>query len=650
MIARLAWIPCLLTCGFATAADISQADLLRRMIDLERLTRPPTGGENRLLFSSYDRRQTEIRDNRYVHWDADNDRGQFLGEQDGWNVIATIDGPGALWRFWVDEPAGRIRIVLDDEPIIDADFVGLFDGGIAPFGPPFSYFVADGRGANLHYPIGFSRSCRVLSRGFSGEYQLDASRFADGVTVERFTPEMTGPVREVFDKVVAAFRDGLTDRDVLAGRSTSTVAAKEDLKTNEKFSESFEGGGVIRALYVSLTDRVAPREMYAMHNCIIRMWWDGHDTPDVELPLASFFGSGFDRNPYNSLVAGTDRWLDMPGVFAGESYFMYCLFPMPFRNGARIEIENRNQRKIGLMLYMRIDRESPPEQSLRFRARFRKEDPCKTFDYPMLEATGPGRIVGCVLNIDTPRDEWWASGDHKVWIDDDAFPSLLGTSTPGYFGNAKPLQELSGPLSGASLVNTPGKNSLYRWHIADAIDFHTRVRFTLENWQPNAKNDVFYNSIVYWYGPAEHQDTTERLTEADLAIHGLRIPNSIEVEDAVRTPEWGNVLRQKYAGGVELSGGRAASITATDTPVTIAISSPFAGRARLSVRVHPRRSFGTIRVTRPDGALIGEARYARDAKGIYALGELNVVKGENLVQVTCSRPTILDCWILEPIR
>ena len=650
MTARLAFALAAMLCGFASAEQLTQADLLVRMIDLDRLTRPPTSGETRLLFSSYDRRQHEVQDSRYVHWDADNDRGQFLGTEDGWDQIATIDGPGAIWRFWVDQPAGDLRIVLDGETVVDTEFKSLFDGGVAPLGPPLTYFVDGDRGANLSFPIGFSKSCRVLSREFKGEYQLDATRFADGTIVERFRNELDEKTRETLDKVLRAFRDGLTDGDVLAGRHSSSVASQEDLKPNAKFTENFDGGGTIRALYVSLTDRFAPREMYAMHNCVIRFWWDGHETPDVELPLASFFGSGFDRNPYNSLPLGTDRWLDMPGVFASESYFMYCLFPMPFTDGARIEIENLNDRKIGLMLFMRVERENPPDNVLRFRARFHKEDPCKTFDYPLLEAAGPGRIVGCVLNVDTPRDDWWGAGDHKLWIDDDPFPSLLGTSTSGYFGNVAGLRALSRPLHGASLVNSPGKNSLYRWHIADALDFTKNVRFTIENWQPQAANDMYYSSIVYWYGPSDSRDTTDRLTEADLALHGLRIPNSIEVEGAIRTEPWGNVLKQKYAGGIELSGELAANISVTDTPITVALDSPFAGRAKLSVRTHPRRSFGTVRVTREDGTLIGEFEYARAEDGIYTIGELDVTKGENLLQITCSKPIMLDCWILEPVR
>src|SRR5690606_7113806 len=113
------------------------------------------------------------------------------------------------------------------------------------------------------------------------------------------------------------------------------------------------------------------------------------------------------------------------------------------------------------MVYQRVDTTPPADARLRFRASVRIEDPCKVFDLPLLETTaGPGRIVGCVLNIDTPRAEWWGRGDHKVWLDGETFPSLLGTGTDGYFGNVEGLAQVGRALHGASLVNPHGKNSL----------------------------------------------------------------------------------------------------------------------------------------------------------------------------------------------
>lgn len=633
----------------STKPALTQAALLDRVIDVDRLADPPPAGERSLLFSSYDRREREVRNKRYIHWDADNDAGQFIQTTgDGWNVMAEVSDPGAIEHIWCDKPTGKVRIELDGKPVIETDFAGLFDGSTAPFGEPLSYFISqDKRGANLYFPIGFAKNCRVLSRGFAGRYQIDVTAFAPETNVATFTPELDQPARDALDRVVTAMRMGLSDKVIYGHRKLMTDAIQQELARDEKFVETFDKPGTIRSLMVSVTDRGRPRELYAMHKCIIRIFWDGHTDPDIELPLSSFFGSGFDRNPYNSLVMGTNRWLDLPGLFPNESDFMYCLFPMPFAK-ARIEIENRNRTKIGLMLYIRVERAAPAPDRLRFRAHFHKEDPCKTFDYPLLETTGPGRIVGCVLNIDTPRDDWWGRGDHKVWIDGGAFPAMPGTGTADYFGNVAGLIKSERPLHGVTRVSPHGKNSLYRWHLADAIVFHKQVRFTIENWQPDNANDVYYSSIAYWYGPPDAHETGDRLTEADLTLEGLRIPGSVEIEGHIRGDQHLTQLKQKYAGRVELSGRRAVNFPA-DKPIEVDLPSEKTGTYRLSVRVLPTRSFKKITIARPDGTVVGTVEYARHRDGIYTVGTIDLVAGDNPLVVTCTHSTTLDCWIIEPV-
>ena len=62
----------------AAQEQITQADLLRRVIDLQRLTTPPPVGERTGMFSSYDRRSQIDSAGKLVEWAADNDCGQFL--------------------------------------------------------------------------------------------------------------------------------------------------------------------------------------------------------------------------------------------------------------------------------------------------------------------------------------------------------------------------------------------------------------------------------------------------------------------------------------------------------------------------------------------------------------------------------------------
>ena len=367
------------------------------------------------------------------------------------------------------------------------------------------------------------------------------------------------------------------------------------------------------------------------------------------MPLAQFFGTGYNRHLYESLPMGTSLGTSMPGQNVTEGWFMYCYFPMPFAKGARIEIENLNRRKIGILFCMRVDRETPPEGSLRFNVRSHTENPCKTRDFPVLEATGAGRLVGCVLNVDCPREQWWGAGDHKLWVDGEKRPSFLGTSTEGYFGSVPGLAAKTMPLHGATLVSPVGKNSAYRWHVADSVAFSRSLRFTLENLQTNGANDVYYNTVVYWYGEPGADASFTALSNDALELPGLRIPGAVEIEGNIVGSNWGRVLKQKYAGaGLEFSGKLAATITTT-APVQVDIPCDQPGTYELSLRVRTGRSFGTVKISAAD-ADVGTVEYSRESDGVYKVGLITLTKGKNRVSVTCDRTTTLDCWILKPVK
>jgi hypothetical protein len=300
------------------------------------------------------------------------------------------------------------------------------------------------------------------------------------------------------------------------------------------------------------------------------------------------------------------------------------------------------------MFYMRVVRDSPPSDSLRFRVRAHTQDPCRTFDFPILETTGAGRLVGCVLNVDCPRAEWWGEGDHKIWIDGERFPSILGTSTAAYFGNLKGLRPFRMPLHGATRVAALGKSSVYRWHVPDCVDFQQSIRFQLENWQYNRADDVYYNSVVYWYGQSDAPASFERLSEETLELPGLRIPGAVEIEGNIVGEGWGSLYQQKHARGLELSGKLAATITTTE-PVPIDIPWERPGQYRLSLHVVTGRSFETIAVTDADGNAIGTVRYDRESGGTYPVGEIRLEAGKTRMMVTCSKTVIVDCWVLEAV-
>ena len=635
--------------GLATAQErITQADLLNRIVDLDRLMTPPPEGERTAMFSSYDRHSQIDADGNYVDWDFNIDFGQFIRRADGWDVMAEMEGPGAITRLWSANPHGDIRFVLDGEVVIEAPFGELMSGNLEPFTEPLVY-----RGLNCYFPIGYAKSCRVECRRCTAYYQINYVQFAPGTEVQRFQFELDEEAQAAFARVEKFFKKGPTAEELAGGRRLFPMAAQEDVQAGSSLTWDLDGDGTIRAIYVALTDRSDPRESYALHRCLIQIFVDGEDKPCVEAPLCDFFGSGFELVPFNSFPIGTDNrriQMPLPDRLLGEDRFMYCYFPIPYRHGMRLEIKNLSddKRPIGLLLYMQVDTQTPVADAMRFHAGFRKEDPCQVLDFPILEATGRGRVVGCVLNVDCPRPVWWGEGDDKVWIDGETFPSYFGTGSEDYLGDAWGLHEFIRPLNGVTRTGPYGKNSAYRWHIADDIEFQKSIRFTIENWQFGGFKDTYYSTVVYWYAAAGATDFFQPLTLEDVTPPGLRIPGAIEAEDSILTPDWGNAIHERYTRGIEFSGQQVANIT-TDRPVDASLPSDADRIVRLKLRTNPRRPFEAITVTDATGRAVGTARYNWAPDGIYTVGILHLAAGNNDITVQCSRPAQIDCWILEDV-
>lgn len=325
------------------------------------------------------------------------------------------------------------------------------------------------------------------------------------------------PVQDV------AFRSWLRPRPVETCRSSSwdRSGANDDFvrvhpgETVVLLDEA--GPGCVTHLYCAM---VGP-ELTDHRDAILRCYWDGEETPSVEVPLGDFFAlcHGRVRCFQSALVAVN------PGM--GASFGLNAYFPMPYQS-ARITIENRGSRLLGGplgCLWFHVDHQryaQPlPEGTLRFHASYRQERPtvpaCEPVDTPLhagtntdgrenyvaLDAAGQGHLVGILLEIDNIAGGWYGEGDDMVFVDDDVWPPRLhGTGTEEVFGGgACPIAEYAGPFTGFHLVERPdfsGLVGMYRWYVNDPISFRTSLRWTIEHGHANNfAND--YSSVAYWY-------------------------------------------------------------------------------------------------------------------------------------------------------
>ncbi|QOJ14635.1 MAG: DUF2961 domain-containing protein [Planctomycetia bacterium] len=627
----------LILAGGALAAPdapvLSQDELLHRITDLDRLARAPDR-EVTGRISAPAGGQHFVRD-----------------AGDGWHVLAALEGPGYMSRFWSEHPTGTLRIVIDGAVVLERPFADLFRGLIPPIAEPLVSLGSDGSGGNCYFPMGYARSCEIQCKGFEGAYQISFVRLTDSAAkVEPFSLKLSDAAAAALDSVSMAMARGLTLKSVLGKRKIMPYTqGPARIGAKERMTETFKGPGAVRALFVRVTPFGASRDPRGLHRCVIRIRFDDAPEPGVEAPLPDFFGSGFGRLDFEALPIGTHTIVDVPFINEDaaktwENVFMYCYFPMPFHRKLDVEIENLGDGPVELMLHMRI--EKGPADGLRpFNARYRRVDPAAVV-HPAVRAAGPGRLVGLLLNVDAPTTRGWGDLSEVIHADRAV---LRGTGASGLLGAANPIRIHAAALHGITRLNPYGKSSGYRWLVPDSVNFQGELRVELANTAAQSQTDTFLGTIAYWYGEPAPAGDFEPLKREQVTPPGLRIPGSVEVEGNIATPDWGNEIRQRHTG-IELSGEAAASVSATGW---IDVRLPWHGKPGkhwLALRVNPRAPFDEIEVRDSTDAPIGQVRYRRESRGMYDVGWVTLSKGDNALKVRAVGKPHMDCWVLSESR
>ncbi|HID08313.1 MAG TPA: DUF2961 domain-containing protein, partial [Armatimonadetes bacterium] len=490
------------------------SDLLRRLVDLRRLPLLEDGIYCR-QFSSYDR-ASKAPDQ--PGWGANKDWGNYIRiEPDGEAVMAEIDGPGCIVRIWSANPQGKIRFYLDgSKQPLEFNFRELFTNKIYPFVPPLCGF--HGAGANSYLPIPFGKSCKVTADKAHGQYyHITYVTFPKSWRVQTFKLPLTADEKRVLNEVL----------DILNRVGEDPKPRPPDIFVRMMGQEMFIPAGqtvtlallrgpvIVRAFRAKLRSK----ERWALRKILLRVYWDDEPEPSIWCPIGDFFGTGFYENKYKSLPLGVTE--------DGG----YCYWAMPFRKSARFEVVNDGERHAWLRFSIEFEYvyELPPNTAY-FHAKWRREAPNRTFDYPFLICKGHGKYVGAMLNVHNPAPRWWGEGDEKVWVDDEPFPSTFGTGSEDYFGDAWGFRPFINPYHGCTLrekANHSGRTSVYRWHVLDAIPFYKSFKITIENYG----TDKDYSSVAYWYQMEPGEDFFKPVGVSARIPWSARISGAIEIEE-----------------------------------------------------------------------------------------------------------------------
>lgn len=259
------------------------------------------------------------------------------------------------------------------------------------------------------------------------------------------------------------------------------------------------GAGVVRRWWLT----IAPRDNRKIQRqLIVRCYWDGEEEPSVEVPVSDFFGMGFGEwKDYQSL----------PLNMTSGGYNSY--WPMPFRESARVTVENTSDVPID-RFYYNIDVATRPqlsEEALYFHAQYRQTQTEEGTPVTVLETEGRGHYVGTLLSMQPISGSHFGylEGDQRIFVDGEENPSIIGTGTEDYFSSGwyYDTGEYSAPYHGVTIKDeSNGRINTYRWHVEDPIPFEESFRFTIEHGGTNDAPGVEYSSVAFWYQTHPHPD------------------------------------------------------------------------------------------------------------------------------------------------
>ena len=486
---------CLLTsCGkrdlpaYIPPSGISWSSVLDHTVDIVAISDPVQTWERSLHFSSSAVTGKVMLANLAPEIMGDMDHGFFLDVTEGAAFVdatlAEVHGKGMISWIWSANPAGIIRVFIDDDttPTIEMPFKDFMEGSFLPVAYPFSALTANGY--NLHFPILHNSYCKVVVRMPQKKdlatlyYQVAWNSVDPAQIVNRFSlddvskgaaklGELAKSLLQPYELVNA---NEFTSIDISPGQSV-------DIFTSPK-----EGTITEIALQSDSRDEMSRLQFVA--------YWDGSTQPSVDCPLYLFAGTSERMENVSSFptrVKGTTtviRW------------------PMPYKT-ARLVMHNNSTDSVHLQYGIRTITRSIPS---RFGGEHRMHAALWTDRHNIItlaNISGYGRIVACNIQVKSMTDKWWGEGDQLIYLDSLTTPVWQGTGTEDYFGFAWCSKtSFDHPFRGQSSVryeNGKGRTSaMHRYHFLNQLPFLHLASFQTEAW---GLSDGFmdYESLVLFY-------------------------------------------------------------------------------------------------------------------------------------------------------
>ncbi len=449
----------------------------------------------------------------------DNGSGGCLATGGAGCVVAEDRGAGEVDSIWFTRDGGnvtrigKIRIDLDGRTVIDAPLQSLVDGALgAPFVWPLVANAAQSPGGvYIKVPMPYRQSMRISVAKNLQYYHVDYRRFSSAEGVSTFSP--ADPALDVIATLRAA---GTADPKPQARTATHDNRAIElPAGTGLTIAES-TGSGTISALRLRLTE---PADQLLAG---LRLLIDFDDRTMVDSPLGEFFGAGLGSNDVRSLMFATNPQ-------PGGSLSLSAWWPMPFARTARITLVNTTGNPVpGIETEVVTTPDPQWAPALAsghagyFTARSHAGPTTLGQDWLFADESGHGKFVGVSHTIRGSRIKtsfsddapYFLEGAERVYTDGSASPQWYGTGTEDFYEGGWYFNggtHFSDPLTGQPDQRTAAGGcadycvATYRLMLADAIGYHSAIRFGIEHGKRNMVQPD-YSSTAFLY--TQPNDTT----------------------------------------------------------------------------------------------------------------------------------------------
>ena len=448
-----------------------------------------------------------------------NGNGGCLASGGAGCVVAEDRGAGEIDSIWFTRDGGNvtalgtIRIDLDGQTVIDTPLQSVVDGALgAPFvWPLVANATQSPGGVFIKVPMPYRHSMRISVASHLEYYHVDYRRFstADGVT----TFSASDPALDVLATFRAA---GAVDPKPAAPtarhcRRVVDIPGDAGLQIAES-----TGSGSISALRLQLP-RPADRLLAGLR---LQIEFDGRTM--VDSPLGEFFGAGLGADNVRSLMFATIPQPD-------GSLSLTAWWPMPFASIAHVTLVNTTGSRVtGIesdVVFSPDPQWAPALAGGRagyFTARWHAGPTTLGQDWLFADEQGHGKFVGVSHTIRGSRIKtsfgddapYFLEGAERVYTDGSASPQWYGTGTEDfyeggwYFHNGTTYSD---PLTGQPDQRTASGGcadycvAVYRLMLADAIDYHSALRFGIEHGKRNMVQPD-YSSTAFLY--TQPSDTT----------------------------------------------------------------------------------------------------------------------------------------------